>query len=125
MSRTAGGSKSRSSAARAATAMQVIVCADSSYVAHPFVIRSVPIRVPSLRTRRSHLPRIVEEYGADAVEELSADATGFTAADRDWVLEHSTSTLAEIEKGTRRLVAIRQGGNINRAAKRLGSRTSR
>jgi molybdenum-dependent DNA-binding transcriptional regulator ModE len=36
------------------------------------------------------------------------------------VIQHSASSLPEIEKGTRRLVAIRQAGSIAQAAARLG-----
>jgi len=79
-----------------------------------------PIVIPPLARRRAELDRIIEEYAHDAVQALAADATGFVRADRDWVIEHSASSLPEIEKGTRRLVAIRQAGSITQAAGRLG-----
>jgi hypothetical protein len=100
--------------------VQIVVCAPAADSAHPFLIRPVPIRIPSLRSRTGEVERIVEEFGEDAIKELSAHAIGFTPADRDWVLAHCASSLHEIEKGTRRLVALRHGGNINRAAALLG-----
>ncbi len=100
--------------------VQLIVCADSYEVPHPFLLRPVPLQIPPLKARARDLPRIVEEYALDAINELGAGETVFTRADRDWVIAHSASTLPEIEKGTRRLVALRQGGSIYRAARRLG-----
>lgn len=66
------------------------------------------------------LPRIVDEYAIDAVAELRALGEGFTAADRQWVLANAPLTLAEIEKATLRLVAIRASRNMSDAAARLG-----
>jgi DNA-binding NtrC family response regulator len=83
-------------------------------------LRPVPLQIPPLSNRARDLPRIVEEYARDAINELSANDTAFTRAARDWVIAHSASTLPEIAKGTRRLVALGQGGSINRAAMRLG-----
>jgi hypothetical protein len=80
----------------------------------------VPLQIPPLGARASDLPRIVEEYAHDAIDELGAGETGFTRVDRDWVIAHSASTLLEIERGTRRLVALRQAGTITGAARRLG-----
>jgi len=100
--------------------VQLIVCSDSYEVPHPFLLRPVPLQIPPLSARTSDLPRIVEEYALDAIHELGADETVFTRADRDWVIARSASTLPEIEKGTRRLVALRQGGTTHRAAMRLG-----
>ncbi len=100
--------------------VQLIVCSDSYEVPHPFLLRPVPLQIPPLSARTSDLPRIVEEYALDAIHELGAGETGFTREDRDWVIAHSASTLPEIEHGTRRLVALRQGGSIYRAARRLG-----
>ena len=100
--------------------MQLIVCGDFDEAPHPFLLRPVPLQIPPLTARTSDLPRIVEEYVLDAIDELGAGEAVFTRADRDWVLAHSASTLLEIEKGPRRLVALRQGGSIHRAAMWLG-----
>ena len=67
-------------------AVQLIICADARFDTHPFLAQPVPIRVPSLRTRAKELPRIVDEYAADALRELAALDGYFTEADRQWVL---------------------------------------
>jgi len=100
--------------------VQIIVCADGRDDAHPFLILPAPIRIPSLRVRTDELPRIIDEYAVDAVAELRALRPGLTAADRRWILEHAPRTLAEIEKATLRLVAIRVSRNVSNAAARLG-----
>jgi hypothetical protein len=51
---------------------------------------------------------------------LGADGTGFTDADRTWVLDHAASTLPEIETATLCLVALRMAGTVTGAAKQLG-----
>jgi len=100
--------------------VQLIVCADARFDAHPFLALPAPIRVPSLTVRTDELPRIVDEYAVDAVAELRALGEGFTAADRQSVLENAPLTLAEIEKATLRLVAIRASRNMSNTAARLG-----
>jgi hypothetical protein len=55
-----------------------------------------------------------------AVDELHPLGAGFTAADREWVLRNAPLTLAEVEKATLRLVAIRASRNMSDAAGRLG-----
>ena len=100
--------------------VQLIVCADARFDAHPFLALPVPIRVPSLITRVSELPRIVDEYAADALRELDAPDRCFTADDRTWIIKHCPLTLPEIEKATLRIVAIRMSRNRSRAAERLG-----
>ena len=99
--------------------VQLIVCADGRRDVDPFITLPVPIRVPSLRTRTNELPRIVDEYAADAIAELKVPETSFTSADRQWVLKHAPMTLAEIEKATLRLVALRTSPSLPRAAERL------
>jgi len=99
--------------------VQLIVCADARHDTDPFVTLPVPIRVPSLRTRTDELPRIVDEYAADAIAKLKVPETSFTSADRQWVIKHSPMTLGEIEKATLRLVAIRTSPSLPRAAERL------
>jgi hypothetical protein len=100
--------------------VQLIVCDDSYEAPHPFLLRPVPLQIPPLSARTSDLPRIVEEYALDAINELGAEETALTPVDRDWVIAQSASTLPEIEKATRRHVAIRKEGSIHRAAMRLG-----
>jgi hypothetical protein len=100
--------------------VQLIVCADARFDTHPFLTLPVPIRVPSLATRASELPRIVDEYARDAIKELGAHEACFTDDDRTWIIEHCPLTLPEIEKATLRIVAIRMSRNRTRAAERLG-----
>ena len=103
--------------------VQLTVCADTRFNADPFVALLVPIRVPSLRTRVSELPQIVDEYALDAIGALGGDEACFTTADRTWVIGHAAATLSEIEKATLRLVALKTSKSMNHAAKRLGMST--
>jgi hypothetical protein len=74
--------------------------------------------VPHLADRASELHRIIDAYAADAVAEFGGT---FTPEDRDWVAQHESITLAQIETATRRLVAIDAAGEqITRAASQLG-----
>jgi hypothetical protein len=103
--------------------VRLMVVGDGRYDTHPFLVLPAPIRIPSLRGRTKELARIVDEYAADAIAELSevdGRKGSFTEADRQWVIEHCPLTLAEIEKATRRLVALRMSSTLPRAAERLG-----
>ncbi|MEO7729647.1 MAG: hypothetical protein ABIY55_01640 [Kofleriaceae bacterium] len=103
---------------RTADRLQYIVCSNEADV-HPFLLVPAPIHVPSLSTRAGELPRIVDEYGVDAIAALGAHETCFGDAARAWVLEHAASSLPEIEKATLRLVALRTSANMSSAAERL------
>ncbi|HEU4726482.1 MAG TPA: FHA domain-containing protein [Kofleriaceae bacterium] len=95
------------------TRVQLIVCGRQSTDAFGVV----PITIPPLRRRASELSQIVGEYAKDAAIELGLPDTPFAQSDRDWVMRHAAGTLAEIEKTTQRLLAIREtGGNLNAAA---------
>src|SRR5262249_50450495 len=83
-------------------------------------ISSSAIGVPPLKTRGADLDRIIAEYVVDAATALGMQPRSFSSSDRDWVLQHASSSLAEIETATRRLLAIRETGNLNQAAIRLG-----
>jgi hypothetical protein len=48
-----------------------------------------------------------------------ASPTSFTDADHRWVRQHAASSLAEIEKVTLRIVALRASCNLSQAAGRL------
>jgi len=81
----------------------------------------VPIDVPSLRDRASELPRIVDEYAAEAIKALHARAGSFTDRERDWVMANAATSLDEIEKATLRLVALHLSFGVRTAAaERLG-----
>jgi hypothetical protein len=100
--------------------VQIIICGTAHSDSDPFVALPVPIVVPSLSTRASEVPRLVDEYAADATTELGADDACFTNLDRAWTIDHAAGSLAEIEKATLRLVALRMSGSLQQAAKRLG-----
>lgn len=97
-----------------------IVCSDRRITYGALLTVPVPINVPSLKDRASELPRIVDEYARDAVTALGASPTIFTDADRQWILEHASTSLLEIERATLRLVALKTSSNMSRAAERLG-----
>jgi hypothetical protein len=97
--------------------VQLVVCTHALQPAEPPI--ASPIVLPPLDERAAELDRIIDEYAAEAVAGLGAVAT-FMPADRDWVRRHEAATLAQIERATRRLVAIRDnGGSITRAAAQL------
>jgi Inner membrane component of T3SS, cytoplasmic domain len=97
--------------------VQLIVCDTSPHDAEALL--AVPITIPSLSSRKDELPHIIHEYTIDAA--LAFDVpVRFYNADRDWVLTHSASSLHEIEKGTRRLMALRVAGSVLGAAELLG-----
>jgi len=98
----------------------LVVCADKRDDARSLLVRPEPISVPPLTARTNDLPRIVDEYAADASAELGVLRAGLTDDDRDWVLKHAVSSLEEIEKTTLRLIALRTSRSVSDAAERLG-----
>jgi len=101
------------------TRVQLVVCARQPAEAEAF--GAAPITIPPLARRSRELPRIIEEYAHEAAAELGLARASFARSDRDWVLEHASASLSEIDKTTLRLLALRDaGGNLNRAAARLG-----
>jgi hypothetical protein len=96
------------------------VCSTPGEEVNPLLVIPAPIRIPPIETRKRELPRIVDEYAADAIAALGVSAANFTDRDRAWMLEHGTSSLSEIEKSTLRLVALRASPNMSNAAARLG-----
>lgn len=103
--------------------VQIIICTGADERAAADAWRALPadpVVIPPLAERENELDRIISEYAAEALKELGTAHTVFPEDDSDWVRFHSASTLAEIEKGTRRLVALRAGGNVTGAAARLG-----
>jgi hypothetical protein len=101
-----------------ATRVQLIVCAESWRHSKPYHVE--PIMVPPLQSRPQEIMRIIDEYAEEAAAALSATVM-MSTADREWILRHSASSVSEIEKGTRRLLAIRQhDDNTTAAARSLG-----
>jgi DNA-binding NtrC family response regulator len=98
--------------------VQLIVCAAALEECER--CRVTPIVIPSQADRRSEINRIIDEYAEDAITELAAPLSSFSPVDHAWVREHASSSLAEIEKATLRLVALRASRNLSHAAARLG-----
>jgi hypothetical protein len=105
---------------RASRDVMLVVCTNESADGSALLIRPAPLTLPPLASRANELPRIVEEYAADAISELGTRNKCFRDCDRAWVLEHAASSLAEIEKATLRFVALRTSANMSNAAARLG-----
>jgi len=99
--------------------VQLVICAGRYDRRNVLLAVADPIQVPSLKDRAAELPRIVEEYAADAITALSSTVT-FTTQDRDWVCAHSASSLQDIQRATMRILALRRAGTILNAAKLLG-----
>jgi hypothetical protein len=55
---------------------RLILVGDGRYDTHPFLVLPAPIRIPSLRVRTKELARIIDEFAADAIAELSAREIG-------------------------------------------------
>lgn len=98
----------------------LFVCASLSRGPSTTLASSMTIELPPLRLREIELPRIVEDYAADAVRTLAAPPSCFTDDDRWWVMRHSARTLPEIAKGTLRVVALNTSSSFSDAAARLG-----
>jgi hypothetical protein len=101
--------------------VQIVMCTPGDTLADAW--RSYPadpVVIPRLDERQHELDQIIYEYATEAINELGTAHSTFTEEDLDWVRSHSASTHAEVEKGTRRLVALRAAGNISSAASRLG-----
>jgi hypothetical protein len=97
-----------------------VLCTGHLVDPHPPFILPAPLVVPPLARRSAELDRIIAEYADDAIVEMAAPASCFTADDHAWVRDHAAASLAEIEAATLRLVAIRTSRNPSHAAERLG-----
>lgn len=99
--------------------VQLVVCAGEDDAAHPFWVRPASLHLPPLAGRAAELDRVIAEYAADAVAELGAPPASFTGGDHAWVRQYAATSLAEIEKVTLRIVALRASRNLSHAAGRL------
>jgi hypothetical protein len=97
--------------------VQLMVCDATHHDAEALL--AVPITIPPLSGRGEELTHIVHEYLIDAAISLQLPVRVYPE-DREWVLLHSTGSLHEIEKGTRRLTALRAAGTLLGAAAMLG-----
>jgi hypothetical protein len=99
--------------------VQLVVCLDradrGALLAGP-----VPIDVPPMRERARDVPRLVEAFAEDAIAALGAPAGCLTRDELAWVAKQSAASLADIEKGTLRLVARKVASNLGQAAALLG-----
>lgn len=92
--------------------VQLVVCTHALVRSEP--LTASPVIIPNLAERGDEVDDIIAEYGREAVAALGG---AFTETDHGWVVKEEAGTLAQIEKATRRLVAIRAaGGSITRAA---------
>jgi hypothetical protein len=99
--------------------VQTVVCWGECDGTNPLLVIPSPIVLPALSDRLVELPKIVDEYALDATTELLAPVGTFTAAHREWTIDHASSSLALIEKATLRLVSLHASRNLSTAAKRL------
>ena len=76
--------------------------------------------VPQLTRRQGDIHRIVFEYALDGINQLGAELTSFSDADRELVVAHEAKTWADIEIATLRIVARKHAGSVHGAAERLG-----
>jgi hypothetical protein len=100
--------------------IQLIICVPENERSRVESLLADPVVIPPLATRDHELDRIISEYAIEAMRELGTARSIFTAEDHEWVRTSSASSLLEIEKGTRRLVALRAGRTMSGAAARLG-----
>ena len=99
--------------------VQLIICASQERGTAELLVAD-PLTIPPLSERDHELDRIIFEYATEAMRELSAPRSTFTDRDHEWVRTHAASSLTEIEKATRRLVALRADRTLSGAAARLG-----
>jgi hypothetical protein len=99
--------------------VQLVVCAGARHAAHPFLVRPASLHLPPLAGRTAELDRVIAEFAVDAVAELGAPRASFTDRDHAWVRQHAAMSLAEIEKATLRIVALRTSRNLSQAGARL------
>jgi FHA domain len=75
-----------------------------------------PIVIPPLQSRsETEIAHVVQEYFLDAILDLDGPKV-ISVADRAWILKHSATSLVDVEKGTRRIVALRKEKTLNAAA---------
>jgi hypothetical protein len=96
---------------------QLVVCSERAEEAELF--NAAPIVIPPLPARREEIERIIQEYAVDAAGPLDLGEHWLNAAERAWIRDN-LRTLAEIQKATIRLAAIRQAGSMTAGAARLG-----
>ena len=96
---------------------QLVVCAERAEDAELF--NAAPIVVPPLTSRKEEFDRIIEAYAVDAADLLGLGEHWLNSAERTWI-RGNLYTLAEIQKATLRLAAIRKAGSMSAGAACLG-----
>jgi hypothetical protein len=96
---------------------QLVVCSERAEEAELF--NAAPIVIPPLVDRKEEVERIIQEYAIDVAGPFDLGEHWLNAAERAWI-RNNLHTLAEIQKATLRLAAIRQAGSMSAGAARLG-----
>jgi hypothetical protein len=102
--------------------VQLIICTSEERGTAELLVAD-PLMIPPLSERGHELDRIIFEYATEAMREMNIPRSVFTEKDHEWVRTHAASSLPEIEKATRRLVALRADRTLSAAASRLGMAT--
>jgi hypothetical protein len=97
--------------------LQLIVCDPTPGIAG---LRLAHIEIPPLRTREDEIDRIIDECAVEAFATLDILMAYLSKEDRDLVRIHWSSSIAEIDRAVRRLVALRASRHMSDAAARLG-----
>jgi hypothetical protein len=100
--------------------VRVVMCAYTMDEIQERIPVGAAITLTPLSQRAEELDRIIDEYAAEAIADLGAKTSSFTAEDRAWTRRRRAKTLEEIETTVTRLVAIREWGGVTRAAPHLG-----
>jgi hypothetical protein len=101
--------------------VSLVICAHAfprgNDIASQIVTAFRSILLPPLAERARELHRIIDAYANDAITTFGG---GLAPADRDWIAGHASDTLPQIEKATRRIIALHAcGENVTPAAKLL------
>jgi hypothetical protein len=86
---------------------------------HDAPVLVVPIRIPTLAARRHDVDRLVAEYVAEAQVALGGEHGALDAADVASLVRAPWRSVPDLEKGVRRLVAVRAAASMAEAARRL------
>jgi hypothetical protein len=98
--------------------VQLVVCTEALDDCERY--RVTPIVIPPVASRAAEIDRIIDEYVAEAIDELRTPQSPLSESDHVWVREHASTSLPDIEKATRRLIALRASRSVSDAATRLG-----
>ena len=99
--------------------VQVMILFEEAYDAA--LAAGCTIAIPPLRTRsKAQIANVIREYFLEAAASLGVD-TPPLPEDREWLMEHSATSFAEVAKGTRRITAMRRcDSSLVKAAELLG-----